>query len=65
MSRSLGFMTASGDVDGVLKQLQKDLDYRGIVGGVPQCPTDAPTEIPETGVSNACTRSHLEVQPDS
>ena len=31
MSRNLGFMKAGGDVDGVLKQLQKDLDYRGIV----------------------------------
>jgi hypothetical protein len=31
MSRSLGFMKAGGDVDGVLAQLQKDLDYRGIV----------------------------------
>jgi hypothetical protein len=32
MSQNLGFMKAGGDVDGVLKQLQKDLDYRGIVG---------------------------------
>lgn len=31
MSQNLGFMKAGGDVDGVLKQLQKDLDYRGIV----------------------------------
>ncbi|KAL4972282.1 cytochrome P450 [Aspergillus desertorum] len=30
MSRNLGFMKAGGDVEGVLKQLQKDLDYRGI-----------------------------------
>jgi hypothetical protein len=31
MSRSLGFLKAGGDVDGVLKQLQKELDYEGIV----------------------------------
>ena len=31
MSRSIGFMKAGGDVDGVLKTLQKELDYRGIV----------------------------------
>lgn len=34
MSRNLGFMKAGGDVDGVLKQLQKDLDYRGIVSSL-------------------------------
>lgn len=31
MSRSIGFMKEGGDVDGVLKTLQKDLDYRDIV----------------------------------
>ena len=31
MSRSIGFMKAGADVDGVLKILQKELDYRGIV----------------------------------
>lgn len=31
MSRSIGFMRTGGDVDGVLKTLQKELDYRGIV----------------------------------
>ncbi|KAL4925851.1 cytochrome P450 [Aspergillus undulatus] len=35
MSRNLGFMKAGGDVDGVLKQLQKDLDYRGIALAMP------------------------------
>jgi hypothetical protein len=35
MSRNLGFMQAGGDVDGVLQQLQKDLDYRGIVSFIP------------------------------
>ncbi|KAK4504427.1 hypothetical protein PRZ48_005343 [Zasmidium cellare] len=35
MSRNLGFMKAGGDVDGVLKQLQKDLDYRGIALSMP------------------------------
>ncbi len=35
MSRNLGFLKAGGDVDGVLKQLQKDLDYRGIVSPNP------------------------------
>ncbi|PWY67724.1 cytochrome P450 [Aspergillus eucalypticola CBS 122712] len=35
MSQNLGFMKAGGDVDGVLKQLQKDLDYRGIALAMP------------------------------
>ncbi|KAF3481326.1 uncharacterized protein GIQ15_04085 [Arthroderma uncinatum] len=35
MSSNLGFMKAGGDVDGVLKQLQKDLDYRGIALAMP------------------------------
>ncbi|KAI4861652.1 cytochrome P450 [Hypoxylon rubiginosum] len=35
MSRNLGFLKAGGDVDGVLKQLQKDLDYRGIALAMP------------------------------
>ncbi|KAL6232308.1 hypothetical protein BDW75DRAFT_232915 [Aspergillus navahoensis] len=35
MSRNLGFMKAGGDVEGVLKQLQKDLDYRGIALAMP------------------------------
>ncbi|OJI79838.1 hypothetical protein ASPTUDRAFT_131330 [Aspergillus tubingensis CBS 134.48] len=35
MSRNLGFMKAGGDVDGVLQQLQKDLDYRGIALAMP------------------------------
>ncbi|KAJ5909055.1 cytochrome P450 [Penicillium taxi] len=35
MSRNLGFMKVGGDVDGVLKQLQKDLDYRGIALAMP------------------------------
>ena len=33
MSRNLGFMKAGGDVDGVLKQLQKDLDRKSVVKG--------------------------------
>lgn len=32
MSHSLGFLKAGGDVDGILQALQKDLDYKGIVG---------------------------------
>ncbi|CAD6580679.1 MAG: hypothetical protein ASARMPREDX12_000234 [Alectoria sarmentosa] len=35
MSRSIGFMKAGGDVDGVLKTLQKELDYRGITLAMP------------------------------
>ncbi|KAL4738144.1 cytochrome P450 [Aspergillus similis] len=35
MSRNLGFMKAGGDVEGVLKQLQKDLDYKGIALAMP------------------------------
>ncbi|ROW15979.1 hypothetical protein VPNG_02628 [Cytospora leucostoma] len=35
MSRNLGFLKAGGDVDGVLAQLQKDLDYRGIAMAMP------------------------------
>ncbi|KAL4812056.1 cytochrome P450 [Aspergillus spinulosporus] len=35
MSRNLGFMKAGGDVEGVLKQLQRDLDYRGIALAMP------------------------------
>ncbi|WPH03602.1 cytochrome P450 [Acrodontium crateriforme] len=35
MSRNFGFMKAGGDVDGVLNQLQKDLDYRGIALAMP------------------------------
>ena len=31
MSRSFGFIKAGGDVDGLLKALEKELDYRGIV----------------------------------
>ncbi|KAL4801103.1 hypothetical protein BDV19DRAFT_384118 [Aspergillus venezuelensis] len=35
MSRNLGFMKAGGDVEGVLKQLQRDLEYRGIALAMP------------------------------
>ncbi|KAF4200321.1 hypothetical protein CNMCM8927_003499 [Aspergillus lentulus] len=35
MSHSLGFMKAGGDVDGILRALQKDLDYKGIVLSMP------------------------------
>lgn len=34
MSRSLGFMEAGGDVDGVLKQLSKETDYRALVSPI-------------------------------
>lgn len=35
MSRNLGLIGAGGDVGGVLEQLQKDLDYRGIALATP------------------------------
>ncbi|RFU27293.1 hypothetical protein B7463_g9052, partial [Scytalidium lignicola] len=36
MSRNLGFMAAGGDVDGVLKQLGKETDYRAITLTMPE-----------------------------
>ncbi|MCJ1319468.1 hypothetical protein MMC15_004804 [Xylographa vitiligo] len=36
MSRNLGFMQAGGDVDGVLKQLGKETDYRAISLTMPE-----------------------------
>ena len=42
MSRSLGFMKAGGDVDGILKTLQKELDYRGLVSQIYRALSQAP-----------------------
>lgn len=32
MSRSFGLIKVGGDVDGLMSQMQKEMDYRGLVG---------------------------------
>lgn len=70
MSRNLGFLKAGGDVDGILKQLQKDLDYRGIVSPrvlLPElCSAKSTSSChwcranAETGLGHADNRSSLQ-----